>query len=381
MLRKYLNHLQIHHQSEGNERRYEMLEDILQDSTFLPKTVLYKDIDEAFKKWVEDELPISIENGNSFPTMTLFSNQRFAEYAQTWEYTDSNNNLLLNFKTINRDSNPELGSIVSKVYNIPGERFYLMKRKKVLDKNGSESFLDLKMKIPVAVDLIFKVTVFTTYFQKLNEFNLMINDKFKSRQCYIQPNGHFMPMILDGISDESQNNIDDRQFYSQSYKIKVMAYTIKESDYKVEEIPLKRGVTINNTPNRASVTIEEGDIDRYYHKPLTLQLSFSKCSDTAKFKIDTDFIATNIELVNILNNYSIYINNNILDEESKDCFSVKDGDEIKVKIKKRLPSSAEMLIHGYDPNIIFDSVKDDAETDLEKTQFEETIVVDGTKEN
>ena len=37
-----------------------------------------------------------------------------------------------------------------------------MKRCKVLDDNGTESFLDLKMKQPMAIDLSYKVTIFCT---------------------------------------------------------------------------------------------------------------------------------------------------------------------------------------------------------------------------
>ena len=69
----------------------------------------------------------------------------------------------------------------------------------------------------------------------------MINKSFNSRQCYITPNNHYMPMTLESISDESSYNIDDRQFYGQTYQIKVMGYIITEDDYRVEEVPLKRG--------------------------------------------------------------------------------------------------------------------------------------------
>ena len=47
-------------------------------------------------------------------------------------------------------------------------------------------------------------------------------------------------MTLDGVQDESNYQIDDRQFYGQSYNIKVMAYIITEEDYRVEQIPLKK---------------------------------------------------------------------------------------------------------------------------------------------
>lgn len=86
--KKYKNSIQLKEETVGNVRRYEMLSDILQNGTFLPKTVLYKDIDEAFKKFVENKLHIVSDEGKELPTMTLFSNQRFSEYTQSWKYTD-----------------------------------------------------------------------------------------------------------------------------------------------------------------------------------------------------------------------------------------------------------------------------------------------------
>ena len=102
MSREYKNYLQLTDVIEGNERREEMLSNITKNATLLPETITYKDIDEAFKSWVENELTITSNNGKEFPTMVLYSNQRFSEYTQSWKYTDSNNNLLLNFKTITR---------------------------------------------------------------------------------------------------------------------------------------------------------------------------------------------------------------------------------------------------------------------------------------
>ena len=108
--KKYLNFLDIKEHSEGNERRYESLKNIMENSTFLPKPVEYKDIDAAFKDWVDNSLKISYKE-KILPTMVLYSNQRFTEYSQTWKYVDENKNLILNFKTITRENNPQYGKI------------------------------------------------------------------------------------------------------------------------------------------------------------------------------------------------------------------------------------------------------------------------------
>ena len=321
-----------------------MLSDILKSGAFLPNTVEYKDIDEAFTKWVNEDLPIVSDDGNKFPTMILFSNQRFSEYSQSWKYTDSNNNLLLNFKTITRENNPQFGKIQSGYWNIPGrDRYYLMKRQIVLDDNGSESILDLKMRQPVSIDLSYKLSIFTTQYHSINEFNTLINQLFAARQCYIKPNGHFIPMILDGIGDESSYSIDDRQFYGQTYNIKVMGYVITEDDYRVEELPYKYGVTIpmmklqHIKPDVYIDVCEDND-------DVTLTINYPiRCNASkAEFTMDTDVIIDNIQIDNLYNNYEIYVNDELQDKTGN--IQINKNDIVKVKATKQSKKEESTMI-------------------------------------
>ncbi len=366
MLKKNINYLDINPVKRGKERQGEILREALDNGAFLPKTVLYKDIDSAFREWVDKELPIVDDNGSLFPTMTLFSNQRFSEYMQSWQYTDANNNLILDFKTVNRDNNPQFGKIQNGFYNIPGERFYSIKRKVVLDDNGSESLLDLKMKQPTAVDIIYRLTIFTTKYQYINDFNILINETFNARQSYIQPNGYYMPMVLDSINDESQYNIDDRQFYSQVYNIKVMGFLITENDFRIDEVPMKISCNYSLAKRlnpKPEVEIEdcEDDETQYYYKPMILTIKYPVCRDNvAKFIIDTDFVCTDVEKMNILNNYRIFINDNEVDKEGEIVF--KENDSIKIIAKRRyIDKEGFLIINGYDPNTVYDEIIDNKE--------------------
>ncbi len=49
-------------------------------------------------------------------------------------------------------------------------------------------------------------------------------------------NGHPMPITLEDISDESEYTIDDRKYYSQTFKIKLKAYIIRSEDFDVKNI-------------------------------------------------------------------------------------------------------------------------------------------------
>ena len=64
-----INHLDLRQQVVGNEKRLELLNDIMANGTFLPKTVIYKDIDDDFRRWVDEDLRIVSDDGKVFPTM------------------------------------------------------------------------------------------------------------------------------------------------------------------------------------------------------------------------------------------------------------------------------------------------------------------------
>lgn len=345
MLKRNINDIGLFEKNGGPERKEEFILEPLENGTFLPKTLLLEDIDKSFKEWVKS-LEIVSDDGISFPTMSLYSNQRFSEYMQSWQYTDANNNLLLNFKTISRNNNPTFGEIQNKNYNIPGDIFFHMKNQVVMNDSGSESLLKLSMKQPTALDITYKLSIFTTNFKYVNEFNMMLNRLFNSRQVYINPNGYYMPMILDSINDESQYNIDDRQFYSQTFDIKVKAYIITEDDFKIKEVPLKVKDTFgSNSETTNSVEIVEF-ISVDYAKIATLTISFnSSLNNKTKFTMDTDMEVTSIETENICGNIKFFVNDSIVNK--LEGMKLKNGDEIIISIKKKINTKKSLLkIHG-----------------------------------
>lgn len=348
MSRAYKNRLNLNNKTYGTERRRNLSKEIMKDSTPLPKTLLYKDIDEEFKRWVEEDLKISFE-GKDIPTISLFSNQRFSEYMQSWQNVDNKKNIILNFKTISRENNPKSGTIVGQTKNIPGEHSIVMKTVEAYDRNNRKYFIDYRLKQPKAIDFIYTVSVVTNKYELLNSFNLLINDKFKSINCYIRPNGHFIPMKLNDISDESEYSIDNRQFYSQSYNITVMGYIIEEDDYIVEERPDFKFVGFNNEKNTYA-DIEELPIceesPTILYIPIKLAICFDRCDNSYKFIIDTDFQFKDFKVENI-RNFRIFVNDRetTLDEN----FKVKENDEIKIKSVTRynVYKDSKIIINGF----------------------------------
>lgn len=346
-----INYIQLSETSVGNERRREILEMPVEKGTLMPKTVEYRDIDDAFKDW-SDSLRIVSDDGVVFPTMKLYSNQRFSEYSQSWKYTDDNNNLLLNFKTVTRENNPSYGKINSGLWNIPGERFYLLKRMEVLDKNGTESYLNLRMRQPMAADLIYKLSLFTNKYDKLNEFNTMINKAFQSRQCYLAPNGYYMPMKLDSISDESEYSIDDRQFYSQTYNISLLGYVITKDDMLISESPKKIGMkflSFIRSAKKADIQVDE-DVckDEDDTKYTLFTITFPKCSKNVEFVMDEDVRIDFYEYYNMSPIITLLVNDVEQDIDSKPI--IREGDNVSITIRPRsVKMDAELKFYATNP--------------------------------
>ena len=114
----YIDKFKLRHSAYGLERRRNLSKLILDNSVNFPKGVELKDKDQTFKEWVENSLDIT-HKGQKIPTFRLFSSQRLKEYAQTWQHLDETGNLLLNFKTINRENNPKQGQNQGNNFNIP----------------------------------------------------------------------------------------------------------------------------------------------------------------------------------------------------------------------------------------------------------------------
>ena len=104
----YIDRLRLRNHAVGTERRRNMSKIILENQTYFPKPVLHEDIDKAFFEWVDKKIEV-IYNGKRLPTYKLFSNQKLSEYSQTWSNLDDTGNIIMNFKTITRENNPQHG--------------------------------------------------------------------------------------------------------------------------------------------------------------------------------------------------------------------------------------------------------------------------------
>ena len=429
----YMDKLRLRNHAKGVERRRNMSKLILENQSYFPKSIEYSDIDEAMFKWVDEKIRMEYD-GKRLPTYKLYSTQRLSEYLQEWDKLDDTGNPIINFKTITRENNPQKGENQGNYFNIPGHKDFAMFYVPVLQENGTEAFDKYTMKQPFAVNFMYSISIVTNKMELVNEMNELMHYEFSAIDCYISPNGHPMSMTLEDVSDNSEYEINDRRYYSQTYKVKVKGYIIRKEDYKVERIPsifilpwkdsdasgivYRRGknrredervkfinfsneekqafnieamkdddicevpgITPNDKPSEIHEEIDtmeccEKEPNRYYNKVMKVIMNFD-CVLELEFQIDKDMVLTSVETSNVYD-FKLLVNDEVMNLENEIKFL--NGDKITVKISRdNLETVSEVVLVGYDPETVFDSQADN-ETSLDEPIDEEHILINPKEE-
>lgn len=319
-----MNKVRLHRQEYGPGQRLSYQEEILKDKPIVPNPVEYEDIDTEYYKFFDNAINLTDDDGKKMPTFTLYSNQRFSEYSQTWKHTDDDGNLLMNFKTVNRENNPNFGTIQGGNYNIPNRRFTIRIRE-VKDENGIDCYEITSMSQPIQTDLMYRLSFVTSKYEKLNDFNVEINKLFASKQCYLCVNGHYMPMTLENISDETSYSIEDRKFFVQTASMKLLGYVIPKDDIKVELKPKRHKVNLDIEKTK----LTKVSFDYITDEEIEFKVEFGPGVSKVKFTSEDNMI---LKCESIENAKKIVFEVNGEEVGIENKFRIMKDDEVNVKI-------------------------------------------------
>lgn len=214
------------------QRREQLLDYIKDDGTYLPKSLLHADLDKGFLDFVKEDLRTVVEGSVIQTVDIIITTQNWAQLTETWNFSDLNGNPELPFITTVRNPEVKYGSNPSIIYNIPNRREYFYAA--VPSWNGNVKGLDIyKIPQPVPVDITYNVKILSNRMRELNEFNKNVIQTFASRQAYRQINGHYIPIIMNNITDESVVDIGRRRFYIQNYEFTMLAFLLDEDEFEV----------------------------------------------------------------------------------------------------------------------------------------------------
>jgi hypothetical protein len=231
--KKIKTNLDITYDKTLIERREELLDNITENGTYLPKSLLHEDLDKGMLNFVKDDLQI-ISDGKIIPTLDkIISTQNWSQYTETWTFIDDDNNPLPPFGTLIRINDQKYGTNPATQYTIPNRKpFYFAS---VPTWDGQRNGFDIySIPQPVPIDINYSFKLISNRIRDLNLLNKKILQKFSSRQAYATINGHYIPIISTNISDESQINTESRKFYVQSYDFTMLGFLIDEEEFEVK---------------------------------------------------------------------------------------------------------------------------------------------------
>ena len=214
------------------QRREQLLSYITEDGTFLPKQLLHPELDRGFLDFVKEDLK-TVVSGKIVPMVDLIiTTQNWAQFTETWDVQDLNGNPTLPFITVVRQPEVKYGSNPALLWNIPNRKeFYYAA---VPTWNGNIKGMDIyKIPQPVPVDITYNVKIVCNRMRELNEFNKNVIQTFASRQAYRKIEGHFIPIIMNNISDESVVEIQKRRFYIQNYEFTMLGFLLDPDEFEV----------------------------------------------------------------------------------------------------------------------------------------------------
>ena len=298
-------------------RREELLEKINKDGTYLPKSILHADLDGGMLEFVKNDLK-TIVTGKVIPMIDiLVTTQNWAQFAQTWDLQNLDKNVEPPFITVVRIPEVKYGTNPSTLYTIPNRRQFFYAQVPTWDgqRNGVDIY---KIPQPVPVDITFQVKIVCNRMRELNEFNKIVLEKFSSRQAYTQIKGHYIPIVMGGISDESVSDIEKRKYYVQSYEFTMLGFLIDEDEFEVSpavsrilqvlEVDLNKSKKqIKNesiTGSKIETTFVVGNniLSQLFNYRVDLNVSNMTNIDTFDVYINDDYYGSDLSVIQINTN-------------------------------------------------------------------------------
>jgi len=310
------------------DRRKELLEYIQEDGTYLPKSVLHADLDRGMLDFVKNDLEMVADGKTVNPIDIITTTQNWSQFTETWNFQDLDKNIKPPFIATVRQPDVKYGSNPSLQYTIPNRKqFYYAK---VPTWDGQRKGMDIyKIPQPVPVDITYNIKIFCTKMRHLNEFNKLVLQKFSSRQSYTFVKGHYVPIILNNVSDESVLDIEKRKYYIQNYEFLMMGFLIDEKEFEV--IPaITRALTMYevDTSVKSRRAKKEPSNPENFDLNILFKEGVTELSEKYNYTIDI-----NVSGNDNIDSYSVFINENYVGDDIPKI-QVNTNDTLKITVEK-----------------------------------------------
>jgi hypothetical protein len=316
-------------------RRRELLEKINQDGTFLPKSILHADLDKGFLDFVKNDLELIVD-GKKVPTVDiLITTQNWSQFTETWNFQNLDKNAEPPFITIVRTPEVKFGTNPAVLYNIPNRKLYFYAQVPTWD--GQRHGFDIyRIPQPVPVDITYSVKIICNRMRELNKFNKNIIEKFASRQAYTVVKGHYIPIVMGDISDESVMDVEKRKYYIQSYSFTLLGFLIDEDEFEVSPA-INRVLQIVEVDEKITKRQVKTEIDK--NTLLNVLFITGNTIINQTFNYTTDLI---VQDTNNVTTYNVFINNNFYGS-NLNKIQINTGDVLRIEITKDNSSDESVI--------------------------------------
>ena len=326
--KKVKNSLPLIPEKVGRERRQEMLDDITDYGTYLPKGVLHADLDRGMLDFVKEDLKLVIEE-KVVPTVDrIITNQNWSQFTETWDFQDLDRNISLPFIATVRTPEVKYGTFQGGAANIPNRRQFFYYSVPTWDgqRKGADVY---KIPQPIPVDITYNVKIFCNRMRELNEFNKIVMEKFTSKQAYRQIKGHFIPLIMEGVTDESAKDIGKRKYYIISYTFIMKGLLIDEDEFEVSPaITRQLSMFEVDTINKSRRVQQQPPRPNNFDLDLLFVIGNTQLTEVFRYTVDLK----TTETTNV-SSYDVYINSNFVGSDLT-TIQINDGDTLLVKVTK-----------------------------------------------
>jgi hypothetical protein len=320
-------------------RREQLLDYITRDGTYLPKSVLHADLDKGMLEFCKEKLE-TVTSGKVVPFVDIIiTTQNWSQFTETWNFQDLDKNVSVPFMTIVRSPEVKYGSNPALIYNIPNRRQYYFATVPTWD--GQRKGVDIyTIPQPVPVDITYSLKFICNRMRELNQLNKIVMQTFASRQAYTFVKGHYVPIILQNVGDESVLELDRRKYYIQSYDFLMMGFLIDEEEFEVKPA-ISRSVQLLET----NVKTYKGKRKVYPENatlfPLTYNFAVGETSYTDNYKYTANLTFSSFENIST---WEVYLNGDYYGDDV-DKIQLTSGDELSFNITPINPAEPSQLVY------------------------------------
>jgi hypothetical protein len=310
----------------------------------LPRGIDFTDLDNGFVDWVTKDLNVVI-GGENVP-VSFLTLQRWTEFTRTWKSSDKYKNIKIPFISVVRKpdvqpgTNPADFNIPLKDYRIPVSVIPTWDG----NKKGADVYL---IPQPVGVDLTYTIRFFTYRMSELNILNEKVLETFASAQAYVNIKGHFFPIMLESIGDESViDDIEGKRYYIQTYELRMMAYVLDEDKFELRPGLERAILSYEVESKRPKVVVSKIKDETKNDKTVSFIVQFLPSSPTTiTFQSDSLASFTSIDTNNI-SSVTFYINS----IPTSLPFSINETDMISISIVRTNSTQlSELILRGTVP--------------------------------